>query len=87
MRAEKGASFRQCHRRRKGRFAVKRIRFSAGIVKVLKQAEVGVPVAEVIRQLGISEQTLCRWKKQYTTPETDWAMFCTFCRKAAAVAE
>ena len=35
------------------------------IVAVLKQAEVGVPVAELIRQVGISEQTLCRWKKQY----------------------
>jgi putative transposase len=31
---------------------------------VLKQAEVGVPVAELIRQVGISEQTLYRWKKQ-----------------------
>lgn len=35
------------------------------IVGVLKQAEVGVPVAELIRQVGISEQTLYRWKKQY----------------------
>jgi hypothetical protein len=32
---------------------------------VLKQAEVGVPVAVLIRQLGITEQTLYRWKKQY----------------------
>jgi putative transposase len=29
---------------------------------VLKQAEVGVPVAELIRQVGITEQTLYRWK-------------------------
>jgi putative transposase len=35
------------------------------IVAVLKQAEVGVPVAELIRQVGIREQTLYRWKKQY----------------------
>jgi len=34
-------------------------------VAVLKQAEVGVPVAELIRQVGITEQTLYRWKKQY----------------------
>jgi putative transposase len=27
------------------------------IVAVLKQAEVGVPVAELIRKVGISEQT------------------------------
>jgi hypothetical protein len=32
------------------------------IVAVLKQAEVGVPVAELIRQVGITEQTLYRWK-------------------------
>ncbi len=37
---------------------------------VLKQAEVGVPVAELIRQVGISEQTLYRWKKQYKGLET-----------------
>jgi hypothetical protein len=30
---------------------------------VLKQAELGVPV-ELIRQVGITEQTLDRWKKQ-----------------------
>ena len=31
----------------------------------------GVPVAELIRQAGISEQTLYRWKKQYRGLETD----------------
>jgi transposase-like protein len=45
---------------------MKRKRFSVEqIVAVLKQLEVGVPVAELIRQVGISEQTLYRWKKQY----------------------
>jgi putative transposase len=34
-------------------------------VGVLKQAEVGVPVAELIRKVGISEQTFYRWKKQH----------------------
>jgi putative transposase len=29
----------------------------------LKQAETGKPVAEVIRWMGISEQTFYRWKK------------------------
>jgi putative transposase len=58
-------SFRQDLLPEKGRFAVKRKRFSVEqIVAVLKQAEVGVPVAELIRQVGISEQTLYRWKKQ-----------------------
>jgi putative transposase len=41
------------------------------IVGVLKQAEVGVPVAELIRQVGISEQTLYRWKKQYQGLQSD----------------
>ena len=41
------------------------------IVAVLKQAEIGVPVAELIRQVGIREQTPYRWKKQYKGLETD----------------
>jgi putative transposase len=41
------------------------------IVAVLKQAEVGVPVTELIRKVGISEQTFYRWKKQYTGLEVD----------------
>jgi putative transposase len=44
---------------------VKRKRFSVEqIVGVLKQAEVGVPVGELIRQVGISEQTFYRWKQR-----------------------
>jgi putative transposase len=42
-------------------FAVKKKRFSLEqIVGVLKQAEVGVPVVEVIRKAGISERTFYR---------------------------
>jgi putative transposase len=41
------------------------------IVGVLKQAEVGVPVAELIRKVGVSEQTFYRWKKQYAGLESD----------------
>lgn len=38
---------------------MKKKRFSVEqIVAVVKQAELGVPVAEVIRKVGISEQTL-----------------------------
>jgi len=49
-----------------GRFAMKKKRFSIEqIVAVLKQAELGMPVADLIRQVGISEQTFYRWKKQY----------------------
>ena len=51
---------------------MKRKRFSVEqIVAVLKQAEVGVPVAQLIRQVGITEQTLYLWKKQYKGLETD----------------
>jgi len=51
---------------------MKRKRFSVEqIVAVLKQAEVGVPVAQLIRQVGITEQTLYRWRKQYKGLETD----------------
>ena len=53
---------------------MKKKRFSVEqIVAVLKQAEVGVPVAEVIRKVGISEQTFYRWKKQYVGMETEQA--------------
>ncbi len=46
---------------------MKRKRFSIEqIVAVLKQAELDMPVVDVIRQVGISEQTLYRRKKQYT---------------------
>jgi putative transposase len=53
---------------------VKRKRFSVEqIVAVLKQAELGLPVADLIRQVGISEQTYYRWKKQYAGLEPDQA--------------
>lgn len=40
-----------------------RKRFSVEqIVTVLKQASLGLPVADLVRQVGISEQTLYRWK-------------------------
>ena len=35
------------------------------IAFALKQAETGTSVAEVIRRMGISEQTFYRWKKVY----------------------
>ncbi len=44
---------------------MKRKRFSVEqIVAVLKQAEVGVPVTELIRRVGISEQTFYRCRKE-----------------------
>ena len=51
---------------------MKRKRFSVEqIVAILKQAELGIPVAELIRQVGISEQTFYRWKKKYAGLEID----------------
>jgi putative transposase len=42
----------------KGDFAMKGKRFSVEqIVAVLKQVELGLPVADAIRHVGISEQT------------------------------
>lgn len=35
------------------------------IAFALRQAEHGTPVKEVIRKMGISEQTFYRWKKKY----------------------
>ncbi len=35
------------------------------IAYALHQAELGTPVAEVVRKMGVSEQTFYRWKKQY----------------------
>jgi len=52
---------------RKSRFSVEQI------VAVLKQAELGMPVGDLIRQLGISEQTFYRWKKLYSGLQPDQA--------------
>jgi len=35
------------------------------IAFALKQAETGTPVSQVIRKIGITEQTFYRWKKKY----------------------
>lgn len=50
---------------KKKRFAVEQI------VAILKQAELGIPIAELIRQVGVSEQTFYRWKKRYSGLEVD----------------
>ncbi len=51
----------------KKKFAVEQI------VSVLKQAEVGVPIAELIRKVGIVEQTFYRWRKEYGGLQIDQA--------------
>ncbi len=51
---------------------MKKKRFSVEqIAAILKQAELGIPVAKLIRQVGVSEQTFYRWKKKYTGLEID----------------
>ena len=37
----------------------------------MKQAELGIPIAELIRQVGVSKQTFYRWKKKYSGLEVD----------------
>ncbi len=45
---------------------MKKSKFTEGqIAFALKQAETGTPVKEVIRKMGITEQTFYRWKKKY----------------------
>lgn len=51
---------------------MKRKRYSVEqIVAVLKKAELGLSVADLPRQIGISEQTFYRWKRQYGRLEPD----------------
>lgn len=45
---------------------MKRKRFSEEqIIAILKQAEGGLPVADLLRQHGIAEGTFYRWKSKY----------------------
>ncbi len=45
---------------------MKRSRFSEEqIIAALKQAEAGVPVAELCRRLGVTDVTFYRWKAKY----------------------
>ena len=45
---------------------MKRKRFSEEqIITILKQAEGGLPLPELVRQHGISEGTYYRWKSKY----------------------
>ncbi len=45
---------------RKQRYSEEQIAF------VLKQAELGAPVEEVCRKIGVSEQTFYRWKLKFS---------------------
>jgi putative transposase len=45
---------------------MKRTRYSESqIVKILKEAEAGVPVADLIRQYGISKASFYKWRAKY----------------------
>ncbi len=45
---------------KKSKFTEQQIAFA------LKQAETGTKVKEIVRNLGITEQTLYRWKRRYS---------------------
>jgi hypothetical protein len=51
---------------KKSKFTGEQIAFA------LRQAEVGTPVTEVCRKMGISEATYYRWKQLYGGDETDF---------------
>jgi putative transposase len=40
------------------------------IVKILKEAESGVPIRDVIRKYNVSEQSFYRWRQKYGGMET-----------------
>ena len=45
---------------------MRKTRFSEEqIAMALRQGEVGTPVAEIVRKLGITEQTYYRWRREY----------------------
>lgn len=44
---------------RKARFSEEQITYA------LKQVESGRPVGEICRQVGVSEQSFCRWTRRY----------------------
>ena len=44
---------------KKGNYTEEQIAFA------LKQAELGAPISELCRKLGIAEQTFYRWKSKY----------------------
>jgi putative transposase len=44
---------------KKSRYTEEQIAYALG------QAELGTPVAEVVRKMDVSEQAFYRWKKQY----------------------
>jgi putative transposase len=56
---------------------VKKKRFSVEqITSVLQQVTSGLPVGDVCRQVGISEQTFYRWQKSYggMLPNQAWEL-------------
>jgi putative transposase len=56
---------RNSHIRKESRIMRKSKFTEEQIVYALKQAELGVPVLDVCRKYGVSEQAFYRWRKKY----------------------
>ena len=73
---------------------MKRKRYTDELIGfVLRHAEAMIPIAEVCRKMGISEQTFDRWKKQFAWLATQRLRIRTMagpgasCRVACATGE
>ena len=45
---------------------MKKTRYSEGqIIRILKEAEAGIPITELCRKYGISDATYYNWKARY----------------------
>jgi len=51
------------------------------IIHALREVDAGAKVQDIVRRLGVNEQTSCRWKSKYNTPS---GTFQTPCNRGAS---